>query len=273
MGFNKEKKKKMVGLLSTRRAVAAGVGTSTCTGLVYKRQRVGEAVAPSGMVGSLQPLGITSRAPPPRATLLFMRVGEGAFEGQQMPPAPELPALLQHALERFPDKEMLESLNGNLLQDRVAYGLGDFLVASSLALSRAQESEELKARMVKLKEELALKTKAFSNRETATYQELTSFRQSEKDVKKLVFYKSHEAVQLEVKILPLHNKVVNLEEKVEGMQAKMVKLEERATQREVQLGQVEGELAEKVELFKKAKEELTNDVVDAYGEGFHDAIA
>jgi len=76
-----------------------------------------------------------------------------------------------------------------------------------------------------------------------------------------------------VKILPLRNEVVDLKEKVEDMQAKMVKLEERAIQREVQLGQVEGELAEKVELFKKTEEELNNDVADAYDEGFHDAMA
>ena len=50
-----------------------------------------------------------------------------------------------------------------------------------------------------------------------------------KNVKKLLFDKSHEAVQLEMKILPLYNKVIDLEEKVEGMQAKMAKLEERAT--------------------------------------------
>ena len=53
----------------------------------------------------------------------------------------------------------------------------------------------------------------------------------------------------------------------------MAKLEERATQREVQLGQVEGELAQKVQLFRQTKEELTNDVVDAYGTGFQDAMA
>jgi len=64
---------------------------------------------------------------------------------------------------------MLESLSGNILQDRVAYGLGDFPVASSLALSKAQETQELQARMAKLEEELALKTKVFSNRETAMY--------------------------------------------------------------------------------------------------------
>jgi len=57
------------------------------------------------------------------------------------------------------------------------------------------------------------------------------------------------------------------------MKWKVAKLEERATQREVLLGQVEGELAEKVESFKKIEEELTNDVVDAYEEEFQDAIA
>jgi len=67
--------------------------------------------------------------------------------------------------------------------------------------------------------------------------------------------------------------VVDLEEKVEGMQTQMAKLDERATQHEVQLGQVEVELGEKVEFFKKTEEELNNDVVDAYGEGFQDAMA
>ena len=60
----------------------------------------------------------------------------------------------------------------------------------------------------------------------------------------------------------------------------MAKLDERATQREILLGQVEEELAEKteslaetIESFKKTEEELTNDVDDAYSEGFQDAIA
>jgi len=67
--------------------------------------------------------------------------------------------------------------------------------------------------------------------------------------------------------------VVKLEEKIKGMQAQMAKLEERATQREVQLGQVEGELDEKVELFKKTEKELNNNTADAYGKGFQDAMA
>ena len=59
------------------------------------------------------------------------------------------------------------------------------------------------------------------------YQELTSLRQTKKEVKRLLFEKSQEALQLEAKILHLRNKVVDLEEKVEGMQTQMAKLEER----------------------------------------------
>jgi len=98
-------------------------------------------------------------------------------------------------------------------------------------------------------------------------------RKSEKEARRLLFEKSQEALQSESKILPLYNKVIELEEKVEEVQAKMAKLKERATQRKVQLGQVEGELAEKVELFKKTEEELTNDATETYGEGFQDAMA
>jgi len=57
-----------------------------------------------------------------------------------------------------------------------------------------------------------------------------------KETKRLLFEKSQEALQSELKILPLRNKVIDLEEKVEEAQAKMAKLEERATQREIQLG-------------------------------------
>jgi len=105
------------------------------------------------------------------------------------------------------------------------------------------------------------------------YVELASLCQSEKDAMKALYDKNHEAVQLEAKILPLCSNMVKLEGLVKEMKEKMARLEVRATQREVLLGQVEGELVEKVELFKKTEEELTNDADDAYGEGFQDAIA
>jgi len=114
MGFNKDKKKKLADLLAKRRAAAVGEGMSTpiapstsatpaphptepgpvvdrpegvvaiekdneetCTDLVYKRQRVGEAVAPSTFAsGGTRPSWTTPLAPPPRFKLLFTRVGE-----------------------------------------------------------------------------------------------------------------------------------------------------------------------------------------------------
>ena len=190
MGFNKDKKKKLVDLLAKRRAAAAGVCTSTptspppsatfapnttepthvddrqkgvvaidsededtCTSLFYKRQRVGETVAPSHSASG--GLTATFRNNPPSASsphhlIVHEGGGESAPEDCSAPPAPELPAPFQQALKPFQDKEMLESLSSNLLQDRVAYDLRDFLVASSLALSKAQETEELKAWMAML---------------------------------------------------------------------------------------------------------------------------
>jgi len=312
MGFNKDKKKKLADLLAKRRAAAAGVGTSTpgdpaplttfvphpneptpvddrqkgvvavdlddeetCTGLVFKRQRVGEAIAsfPSASGGTP-----TFRDNPPSASspcqlVVHEGAGESVPEAQQVPFAPELPMLLQQILKHFQDKEVLESLGGNLFQDHIVHYLGDFLVASNLDLSRAQEAENIKTRMAKLEEELSLKAKTFVNRETALYVELASLCQSEKDTKKALHDKGQEAFRLEAKIFPLRTNVIELEGLVAEMKEKVAKLEDRATQREVLLGQVEGELAEKVESFKKVDDELTNDAADAYGEGFEDAIA
>jgi len=101
--------------------------------------------------------------------------GESAPEGQEMPSTCQLP---------MNNKEVVESLNGNLSQDRIVNGLGDFLIASNLALSRAQEAEELKAKVAKLEEEMSLNAKTFANHETAMYMEMASLQKTEKDAKK-----------------------------------------------------------------------------------------
>jgi len=72
--------------------------------------------------------------------------------------------------------------------------------------------------------------------------------------------------------LPLRNKVIALQEKAEESQAKMARMKERATQQEV-LGQLEGELVRKDELFSQMKEQLNSDAAGAYGAGFEDAMA
>jgi len=123
-----------------------------------------------------------------------------------------------------------------------------------------------------MKEELARQAHTFANRKTTLIQELSCLRQSEKDTKKRLFDKGQENLQLEAKILPLCNKVIELKEETEGTKAKMAKLEERVTQQEVQLGRVEGELAKKIEQFRKFEAELTEDAADAYGAGFEDAL-
>jgi len=164
-------------------------------------------------------------------------------------------------------------LSSNLSHDCIVTGLGDFTIASDLTLNRAQEAEELKAKMAKLEDEMSLNVKIFTNCETAMLVEMASLHKTEKNAKKALQDKSQEAVQLEAKILPHRTNVIELEGLVEEMKEKMARLEERATQREVLLGQVEGELAEKVESFRKIEEELTNDAAGAYSEGFQDAIA
>jgi len=112
----------------------------TDLGLAFKRQRVDDVEAPSHSVTD-------GRAPsfrdnPPSASfpcdlIVHEGGGESTPEDHQTPFAIELPAILQQALRRFQDREVVESLGGNLRQDRVAQSLGDFLITSSLALSKA----------------------------------------------------------------------------------------------------------------------------------------
>jgi len=67
--------------------------------------------------------------------------------------------------------------------------------------------------------------------------------------------------------------VVELEEQAEATKAKMAKLEERTVSREVQLGRLEKEHAEKTEHFQKDEAKLLEDAADGYGGGFEDALA
>jgi len=65
----------------------------TCTDLVFKRQRVGEVVCLLLLrPGGPRPLGITLRATPPHATLLFTKVGGRApLKAQRWLPPPSSP--------------------------------------------------------------------------------------------------------------------------------------------------------------------------------------
>jgi len=272
MGFSNDKKKKLIDLLAKRKATAIGKDTSmpiapstsvvptphptepasvvdklegvvavdtddeeTCIGLVFKRSKVGEVVAPSTFASGGTPAFMDH--PPSASSPLPLVVheggGESAPEGQEMPSSSQFPLLLQRILSRFQDQVVVEELSDNLLQDRVVNVLGDLLIASNLALNRTQEADDLKVRVAKLEEEL---TKTFTNRETAMYLEMASLRQSEKDAKKALHDKDQKAVELETKIFPLRTRAVELEDLVAELKDKVAKLKERATQREILLG-------------------------------------
>ena len=109
--------------------MVAAVGTEdedTDLGLVFNRQKVGDMEAPAhstsdGRVPSFQ--DNPPSASSPCDLIVHEDGGESAPEDRQAPHAVELPAILQQALSRFQDKEVVESLGGNFFQDRVAQSL------------------------------------------------------------------------------------------------------------------------------------------------------
>jgi len=48
-----------------------------------------------------------------------------------VPPALELPVVLQHALKSFQEKGTVEALDGDMLRERMGLGLKEFLVHSN----------------------------------------------------------------------------------------------------------------------------------------------
>ena len=318
MGFIRDKKKKLADLLAKQRAVATGASLSTplapsssaaraslpanpappaveprggvavesddediCTGLVFKRPRVGVIVAPSLSASPGTPTFIDH--PPSASSLLLVAALQGGGEsspgGQETDSSSPLPLLLKKPLSRFQSREV-EGLDDNLFHELVAEVLRDLLFTSKLELSKTRESEDLKAKMAKLEEDLATRTKTFTNRETALYLELANLRQSEKDAIKALQDKSLEAVELEARILPLRTRAVELDGIVAELKEKVANMENRSTQREILLGQVEDEMAEKseslvgaIESLRRTEEELTNGVAAVYSEGFQDVVA
>ena len=245
----------------------------TCTGLVFKRPRVGASAVPSTSVSAGAPTFIDHplSASSPFPAVALEGGGESATRSQETDSPMPLPLLLRQALSRFQSCEA-EGLDDNLLQECVAEVLGDLLFASNRALARTQVFRDLEAKMVKLEEDFAARAKVFAKRETALYLELASLRQTEKDAKKALQDKSLEAVELEEKILPLRTRTIELNDIVAELKGKVADLESRGTQSKILLGQVEGQLAEKTESFRRAEEELMNDVVAAYDEGFQDVV-
>jgi len=121
----------------------------TDTSLVFKRQRVGVATTSHSATDGHAP---SFRDNPPYASSSCELValeggGESTLEDGQMPPAPELPPILQRVLKCFQNKKAVEALGEDLLRDRVGKSLGDFLANSNFFVSQAE---------AKMREELAL---------------------------------------------------------------------------------------------------------------------
>jgi len=112
----------------------------TCTGLVYKRQRVANAVVPAHSASD--DCAPSFRENPPSASSpwdIVMHEGEGKSaptDALGAPPAADLPTFLQQALHSFQERGLAESLGEDPLQGRATKGLGEFLVASSLAMTK-----------------------------------------------------------------------------------------------------------------------------------------
>ena len=229
----------------------------TVEGPVFKRRRaLAETTSHSTTIG--RPVSFRDHPPSassPCGLLALEGGGESALGNEHTPPAPELPAVLQHALKSFQERGTMEDLDEEMNREHMGRGLGEFLVHSNalaskaearskeqLALVEAKAKEDLVLAEEKKKDELTQHARVFATRETTLLQELSSLRQSEKDVKKRLFDKDQEYTDLESRVLPLRTRVVELEEEAEATKAKMAKLEERTTNQEVQLGRVEGEL-------------------------------
>jgi len=85
---------------------------------------------------------------------------------------------------------MTKSLGEDPLQRHAAKSLGDFLVASSLAMTKVQK---LQTEVQELREAAisdAIQIKKLNQRDTALYLELANLRQTEKETKRLLFEKS-----------------------------------------------------------------------------------
>jgi len=87
--------------------------------LVFRRPKVGVAATSLSAIDGRPPSfrDNPSNVFSPRGLLALEGDGESTLVGDQVPPAPELPAVLQQALKCFQEKEATEALGGDLLRE------------------------------------------------------------------------------------------------------------------------------------------------------------
>lgn len=179
----------------------------TCSSLVFKRKRVADVAVPAqsasdGCASSFK------ENPPSASSPCDIVVHEGGGEtapggDHSAPPAVELPAFLQEALQSFQDREMMESLSEDPLQGHAAKGLGEFSVASSLAMKKVQDLQIDVQELREAGSRDALQIKKLTQRETVLYLKLSDLRQTDKETKRLLFEKSQETLSAHSKVLSL----------------------------------------------------------------------
>jgi len=114
---------------------------------------------------------------------------------------------------------MMESLEEDPLQGRAAKSLGEFFIASSLAMTNVQELQTEMQEVREAASQDALQIKKLKQRETALYLEVLDLSQTDKETKRLLFEKSQETLSAHSKVLSLQNGVIDLQEKAEESRA------------------------------------------------------
>ena len=173
-------------------------------GPVFKKRRV-VVVTTSHSTTIGRPASFRDHPPSassPHGLLALEGDGESAPRNEQIPPTHKLQVVLQRTLKIFEERKAAKDLDEEMNRVHMGRGLGEFLVHSSaltskveartkeqLARVEAKAKEDLALAEEKKKDELALQARVFAARETALLQELSSLRQSEKDIKKRLFDK------------------------------------------------------------------------------------
>ena len=143
----------------------------TCSGLVFKRKRKVNVVIPTGGASS------------PHDIVVHEGGRESAFGGDHGTTPADLLTFLQQAFQSFQDRDRMESMDEDPLQEHATKCLEDFLVASILNLAKMRELKEAASQH-------ALQIKELKRRETVLYLEVSVLRQTDKETKKFMFEKS-----------------------------------------------------------------------------------
>ena len=161
--------------------------------------------------------------------------------------------LLLHAIKGF-QQGVIADLDEAAARERLGFNFGALLAQSDALLTRAESGET------------SLLAHLFGAREATLREELVH-------LSKLLHAKCREVTELEERVLSLRIRVFEIEEVDEASKSRISRLEQRFISREVQLGRVEAELHQQAKRFEEVEAELTGDVLDAYDEGFRDALA